>query len=326
MKMMVYSYRKFDEAVFFDRYSEQYGIDLKICQEAPDLENVHLAQGCDCLNIITTKMDAKLIEQFYDLGIKYIVTRTIGFDHIDVKRAKELGMRVSNVTYSPNSVADYALMLILMLNRKMKAITQRAAVQDFSLPGIIGRELADCTVGVIGTGRIGRTVIKNLSGFGCKIIAYDLAEDAEVKKSAEYVSLPELFETSDMITLHAPLNESNYHLINKETIAKMKAQVQIVNTARGGLIDTEALIAGIESGKIGGAALDVIEREFGLYYYDLKNEILDNRQLAVLKAFPNVIVTPHMAFYTEKAISDMVENSLKSYCLFKKGEMNPFEV
>ncbi|HOO28720.1 MAG TPA: D-isomer specific 2-hydroxyacid dehydrogenase family protein [Lachnospiraceae bacterium] len=327
MRVLVYNYREFDEKIWFDKYSEELGIELKICREAPQLgQNIDLAHGCDCLSIITSKIPADMVQAFYDQGIRYISTRTIGYDHIDLHKAGELGMKIGNAVYGPQGVADYTIMLMLMCIRKMKRIMQRAEIQDFSLQGIQGRELQDLTIGVIGTGRIGREVIRYLSGFGCKLQAYDLYENEEVKKYAEYVELDKLLRTSDMITLHMPLTDDNFHLINRDSILAMKDQVVIINTARGGLIDSAALIEGIESGKIGAAGLDVVEKEFGLYYNNLKSEILHNQELAVLRSFPNVIVTPHMAFYTDNAIASMVKNSLTSCKCFINGEDNPWEV
>lgn len=327
MKVLVYNYREFDEKIWFDKYSKELGIELVICKEPPIMgRNIDLAAGCDCISIITSKVPASMLQAFYDYGIRYISTRTIGYDHIDIQKAQELGIKIGNAAYGPEGVADYAIMLMLMCIRKMKRIMQRAEIQDFSLPGIQGRELHDFTVGVIGTGRIGRTVIKHLSGFGCKIQAYDLYESEEVAAYAQYVSLEELLCTSDILTLHAPLTDDNFHLINKESIEKMKDQVIIINTARGGLIDTGALIEGIESGKIAAAGLDVIEKEFGLYYNDLNAKVILNRDLAILRSFPNVIVTPHMAFYTDNAIETMVKYSLMSCKYFVNGEDNPWEV
>ena len=165
MKVAVYSYRAVDEGLYFEKIAKELGMELVLCPDAPDMENAALAEGCDYLSVITTKIDAALVERFHDLGVKMISTRTIGYDHIDLKKAKELGVKISNATYSPNSVADYALMLMLMTTRRMKMIMNKAAIQDFSLPGNIGKELPDMTVGIVGTGRIGETLIRHLSGF-----------------------------------------------------------------------------------------------------------------------------------------------------------------
>ena len=327
MKVTVYNCRPFDERDMFERFGKELNIELVLCPDAPNAENAALAKGSECIDIITSKMPAELLKVFADYGVKYVTTRTIGYDHIDVKAAKELGMTVANAPYGPHGVADYAVMLILMTIRKMKRIIERTNIQDYSLAGIQGRELKDLTVGIIGTGRIGRTVIQNLSGFGCKIIAYDLYENEDVKKmGVPYVTLQEMWQQADVISLHAPLTDDNFHMIDAQAIAQMKDGVMIVNTARGGLIDSEALISGIESGKIGGAGLDVVETEFGLYYYDHKSDILNNRELAVLRGFPNVTVSHHMAFYTDECVKTVVRDSLLGCKCFVEGKENPWEV
>ncbi len=326
MKVAVYNYREFDEKKWFDKYSKELGIELVICHDAPDLNNIELARGCECVDIITSKIPRELVAKFHEVGVRYIATRTIGYDHIDLEAAKEYGIHVANAPYGPNGVADYAVMMILMSLRNMKRILERTNIQDYTLQGCLGKELKDLTVGVIGTGRIGKTVIQDLSGFGCRILAYDLYQSDEVKKYAEYVELDELFRQSDVITLHTPLTEQNFHLINHESMAKMKDGVVIVNTARGSLIDIPAFIEEIENGKIGAAALDVVENEFGLYYYDHKSDILKNRDLAILRGFPNVTVSHHMAFYTDNAIHTMVADSLMGCKRFVDGEENPWQV
>lgn len=325
MRILAYSHRR-DETQYFEEFSKKYNVEVVLCNEEPSLETAPLAKGFDCISIITTNINSELVGKFHELGVKFISTRTIGYDHIDLKKAKELGVRVGNVTYSPNSVADYTIMLILMAVRKVKLIMERSNVQDFSLRGIQGKELPNLTIGVVGTGKIGRTVIKHLSGFGCKILAHDIYENDEVKSNAKYVDLDNLFKDSDIITLHMPATDDNYHIINKKAIKLMKDGVFIINTARGSLINTNDLIHGIESKKIGGAALDVIEQESNIYYSDLKGETLKNRNLAILKSFHNVIITPHAAFYTDQAVSDMIENSIKSCILFSENKENPWEI
>lgn len=326
MKLFVYSYRDFDEAVFFEKFAAEYGIELGICREAPTLENAGLAEGYPYLSIITSKIDRSLMERFCSLGIRMISTRTVGYDHLDLDAARDCGITVSNATYTPDCVADYTVMLMLMAIRKMKRIMERAAINDFTLAGIQGRLLSSFTVGVLGTGKIGREVIRRLSGFGCKVYAYDLVESAEVRGMAEYLSLEEIYRRCDLITLHMPLTEDNFHLIDRSSLARMRDGVVLINTARGGLIDSSALIDGLESGKVGAAGLDVVEKEFGMYYYDRKSDILGNRELSILRDFPNVVVTPHMAFYTDQSISDMVRHSLLSCRLTEDGKENPWRV
>lgn len=325
MKILAYSHRA-DETSYFEEFSKKYNVEVVLCRDEPNMESADLAAGFDCISIVTTLISAELVEKFHKLGVKFISTRTIGYDHIDLVKAKELGVHVGNATYSPNSVADYTIMLILMAIRKVKLIMERSNVQDFSLKGVQGKELPNLTVGVIGTGKIGQTVIKHLSGFGCNILAHDIYENESIKTCAKYVDLDALIRNSDVITLHMPATESNHHIINKDSIKAMKDGVFIINTARGSLINTNDLIAALEDNKIGGAALDVIEHEADIYYNDLKGQRLNNRELALLKSFPNVIITPHTAFYTNQAVSDMVENSIKSCVLFVENKENPWQV
>ena len=326
MKITVYNCREFDEKELFFRYAKELGLELVLCAQAPSLENIDLTKGSDCVDIITSKITRELMEAFYKNGVKYLITRTIGYDHIDIEAAKEFGIKVGNAPYGPNGVADYTVMLILMSIRKMKRIMERTNIQDYTLAGIQGRELKDLTVGVVGTGRIGKTVVRNLSGFGCKIIAYDPYEQEEVKQYAEYIPLEQLFQEADVITLHTPLTDDNYHLIDEKSISMMKDGVVIINTARGALIDSQALIDAVESGKIGAAGLDVVENEFGLYYYDHKSDILNNRELAILRGFPNVTVSHHMAFYTDNCVETVVRDSLISCKLFMEGKENKWEI
>ena len=320
MKIFFYALREYDEQKYVEKFARQYAFEYGFTSDYPSMDNVQLAKGYDAISIITNPIYPEIIKAFHDVGIRYISTRSIGYEHIDVGCARSLGMRVSHVVYSPDSVADYTIMLILMACRNMPWIMKKADCQDYSLKGKVGKELSKSTVGVIGTGNIGKTVVKHLSGFGCRMLAYSLYEDEEVKKYAEYVSLDELIKQSDIITLHVPGNAENTHLIDAAAFEKMKDGVIIVNTARGLIIDTQALIAALKSGKVGYAALDTFEGEVGLYYLNKEMQRLDNDNMALLKSFPNVILSPHMAFYTEQAVSDMVENSIKGLIGFESGE------
>ena len=325
MKIGVYSARR-DERDFFAHAAEESGAELVMCGPVPELSNYQAARECRALSVITTPIDARLLDAFYSVGVRFISTRTVGYDHIDVEHARRIGMHIGNVSYSPDSVADYALMMILIAVRKLKAIVLRAQGQDFSLGGVRGRELRDLTVGVAGTGRIGTAVVRRLAGFGCRILACDPVPNREAGAWAEYVSFEELLSRSDVITLHMPAAQENEHLIGAAAFQRMKPGVCLVNTARGSLIDTGALIDALEEGKVGAAALDVIENEAGLYYNDLKCVNLKNRELAVLRSFPNTFVTPHTAFYTEHAVRDMVEFSVQSCAAFYTGADNPWLV
>ena len=310
MKIAAYNYRDFDEAYYFEKFAKQYNVEIVPIRDNPTADNAHLAEGCEGVTVITQPITEEIISIWEKVGVKHISTRTIGYDHIDLDAAKRHNMLVSNVTYSTGSVADYTVMLMLMCLRRMKSIIKRAEGMDYGLPGNIGREIKDLTIGVVGTGKIGTHVIKNLSGFGCKIIAYDPYQNPEAASIASYVELDELFKEADVITFHTPAVESSFHMVNKETIKTMKDGVIIINTARGSIIDTPAFIDALDEGKIGGAGLDVIENELGIFYGDYKYQVIGHREMSILKDYPNVLMLPHMAFYTENAISDMVEHSI----------------
>lgn len=323
MKIFVYCFREFDEKEFFDFYADKYNIEYSYSYEYPSYENAELAKGFDAISFTPCDMNNKMIDRFHSLGIKYFATRSIGYDHIDLEYAKKLGIGVSNVSYPPDTVADFTLMLMLMSCKKIGHILKRSELQDYSLNGKIGKNLGDCVVGVIGTGSIGKAVIKRLTGFGCKILAYDPYENDDVRKVAEYVDLDTLIKESNLITLHTPGADENHHLLNENAFCNMKDGVIIINTARGRLIDTDALINAIESGKVGGAGLDVLEHEDGLYYANRMGDSIVNRRLAILRSFPNVILTPHTAFYSRIVVSNMAEKTIKCVLDMEKGLKNP---
>ena len=325
MKVFIYNLREFDEKYFFDELAEEYGYTYTGYPDYQSVENIPMVKGHEAVSILASECTDEMLEAFAANGVKYLTTRSIGTDHINLKKCKELGIRVGKSKYSPNSVANYTIMLMLMVCRRFAHIMKRVEVQDYSFKGKMGRELSRCTVGVIGTGRIGRAVIDHLSGFGCVLLAFDIYQNPEVAKKVKYASLDEIFSQSDIITLHAPATPDNYHLIGKEAIAKMKDGAMIINAARGTLVDSEALIEGIESGKIGGAALDVLEDEVGLYYLNRSGEVLSNRHMAILKSFPNVILSPHTAFYTDEAVSDMCRCVFEAVRAFEAGEETELE-
>lgn len=323
MKIFAYALREFDEKMFFDQYSKEFNCEYAYTTAYPSPENAELARGYDAISATPCDLNAEMLQRFYDVGVRYIATRSIGYDHIDLEKAKELGIGVSHVSYPPETVANYSIMLMLMCCRKISEIMERAKVQDFTLKGKMGRDISNCTVGIIGTGQIGKTVIKHLSGFGCRILAYDLYPNEECEKMAEYVSLEQLYAESDIISLHAPATAENYHMLNRDAFSKMKEEVIIVNTARGALIDTEALIEALESGKVGHAALDVLEKEDGLYYANRIGDVIENREMAILRSFPNVILSPHTAFYTRVVVQNMAYKSIKSVQDMMNGVENP---
>ncbi|MET9718605.1 D-isomer specific 2-hydroxyacid dehydrogenase family protein [Streptomyces rochei] len=308
-----------DEAALFRELAPRFGV-TPIITDAPVSEvNAELASGSRSISVghKTPIADATLLA-LGRAGVTYISTRSIGCNHIDVAYAGSVGITVGNVSYSPDSVADFTLMLMLMAVRDAKSIVRRADVHDYRLNAGRGKELRDLTVGVIGTGRIGAAVVGRLRGFGCRILAHD----NRPKTPAEYVSLDELLQQSDMVTLHAPLTPDTYHLLNRRRIERMKQGALIVNTGRGALIDTEALVSALESGRIGGAALDVVEGEEGIFYADCRTRPIESKSLLRLQELPNVLISPHTAYYTDHALRDMVENSLINCLKFESGNQH----
>ncbi|WP_414715073.1 D-isomer specific 2-hydroxyacid dehydrogenase family protein [Stackebrandtia sp.] len=284
-----------------------FGATPTITDAALTEANVDLALGNRCVSVgHKTRITNPTLSALGRAGVGYISTRSIGYNHIDVAYAKSLGITVENVAYSPDSVADYTLMLMLMAVRNTKTTMRRADVHDYRLHEVRGRELRDLTVGVVGTGRIGAAVMDRLWGFGCRILTHDRRH----KTGADCVGLDELLRSSDIVTLHTPLNASTHHLLDRERIASMKDGAVVVNTGRGALIDTEALVAALEGGRLGAAALDVVEGEEGVFYADCRNKAIDSKALLRLQEMPNVLISPHTAYYTDHALSDTVENSI----------------
>lgn len=326
MKLFIYCLREFDEKEFFDELKADYDYSYAGTPAYPSLKNAHLAAGYDGVSITPGTCDEALLTAFHALGVRYILTRSIGYEHIDLACAKRLAMGVSHVAYPPDTVANYAITLILMTLRNMRQIIDRSAIQDYTLKGKMGRDIEECTIGVIGAGQIGQTVIEHLHGFGCKILAYDLYPSAALQNKCDYVTLPELYRRSDVITLHAPATDENYHLLDAQAFSQMKPGVSIVNTARGTLVDTEALINALEQGLVSGAALDVLEDENGLYYANRVGDCIANRHMAILRSFPNVILTPHTAFYTRKVVKYMALHTVRCMFDMQEGRANPLVI
>jgi D-specific alpha-keto acid dehydrogenase len=304
-----------DEAVLFRELAPRFGVVPTITEAAVSEANVELVSGNRCISVgHKTQITEATVLALSRAGVTYISTRSIGYNHIDVKYAHSVGILVENVTYSPDSVADYTVMLMLMAVRDARSTILRAEVHDYRLNDVRGKELRDLTVGVIGTGRIGAAVIDRLRGFGCRVLAYDSRPEI----SADNVHLDELLRQSDMVTLHTPLTPDTHHLLNRQRIEQMKPGAFIVNTGRGALLDTEALVPALESGRLGGAALDVLEGEEGIFYADCRNRPIDSESLLRLHKLPNVVISPHTAYYTDRALSDTVENSLSNCLKFER--------
>ena len=304
-----------DEATLFGAESARFGISPVITAEAVSAATIPLAQGSRCISVgHKTHITKKHLLALSKVGVQYISTRSVGTNHIDIAYAETVGITVSNVQYSPDSVADYTLMLMLMTVRHAKSVLLRADKHDYRLSDPRGKELRDLTVGVIGTGRIGSAVIDRLRGFGTRIIAHDRQQKADV----EYGTLDEVLRQSDIVTLHAPLDETTRNLLDHRRLAQLKPGAYIVNTGRGGLIDTAALITFLEAGVLGGVALDVVEGEDGIFYGDHRETALGNNPLVRLRELSNAIITPHSAYFTEHALHDTVVNSLTNCAQFER--------
>jgi D-specific alpha-keto acid dehydrogenase len=302
-----------DEAVLFWEMAPRFGVMPTITGAAVSEANIELASGNRCISVgHKTKITNSTLFALSQAGVEYISTRSIGHNHINVNYAESVGITVGNVTYSPDSVADYTLMLMLMAVRNAKSIIRRADIHDYRLNDVRGKELRDLAIGVIGTGRIGAAVVGRLRGFGCRILAHD----RRPKTAADYFPLDELLQLSDIVTLHTPLNADTRHLLNRQRIEQMKHGAFIINTGRGSLLDTEALILALESGRLGGAALDVLEGEEGIFYADCRYQPIESKPLLRLQQLPNVLISPHTAYYTDHALSDMVENSIVNCLAF----------
>lgn len=309
MKMIAFSVEQSERELFL-RFAQEFGVELTMVEEKPSVQNAHLTQGMDCINVLSAVV---LTEEMWDAykhcGIKAAVTRTIGIEHMNCGYAAALGIPVRNITYSPASVADSAIMMMLMSLRNVKAALSRYVGQDYTVSGLRGREMHNMTVGIIGGGPIAQAVAKQLQGFSCQIRYWNRTKRPEMDQYAAYCSLEQLLGESDIVSLHIASNEETYHFIDQGAISGMKPGAVLVNTARGPLVDSDALIDALESGHLGGAALDVFDGDRYIYYRDHKNKVISQRQMAILNAMPNVLMMQHMAYYTDQAVEDMVRNS-----------------
>lgn len=324
MKITVYEVRP-DEKGYLQQAAQQHGVEIKLIQAPMTQENISEAEGSDGIAILgDTKLGANLIEEVAKRRIRVVATRTIGYDHIDLNAAKSNGVHICNGYYDPDGVAEYTVMLMLMSLRNYKQALFRANANDYSLGGLIGKELRNLTVGIIGTGKIGQKVAQNLQGFGCEILAYSRHQNADPSLGIRYCSLEELYAKSDIISLHTPLSNQTRYMINRNSIEQMKDGVILINCARGELMCVEDIIWGIETMKIGALGLDVIENEEGIYHRDRRSDILTNRNMAYIRQFPNVTMTQHMAFYTQEAVKSMAESGIVNIvkCLGKQENPN----
>ena len=318
MKLAFFETKPYD-VPGFDRYAVPAGIEIKYYEPNLNRDTVSLASGFDAVCVfVNDTVDAVVVEKLYTMGVKAIVLRCAGFNNVDIK-ACEGKLRVFRVpAYSPHAVAEHAMALPLTINRRTHKAYIRTREFNFSLQGLAGFDLYGKTVGIIGTGKIGRVFADICKGFGMNVLAYDKFPAAN--SGLNYVELPELFEKSDIISLHCPLTEETRHIINAESIAMMKKGVTIINTSRGALVNTEDLITGIKDRKVGAACLDVYEEEGDLFYEDYSGHIVEDDKLVRLIAMPNVIVTSHQAFLTNEALDNIAATTVNNLTRFFSGD------
>jgi len=315
MKVAVFSTKPYDEQFLSQANKEAHQHQLTFLETRLNETTAALAQGYDAVCVfVNDTVDAPVLEKLAEGGTRVIALRCAGFNNVDLKAAERLGMAVVRVpAYSPYAVAEHTVALILTLNRQIHRAYHRIRESNFALDGLLGFDLRGRTVGIIGTGRIGVEVARIMRGFGCRVLGYAHKAHQEAEEvGVEYVPLDELFAESDIITLHCPLTPETYHLIDADAMAKMKEGVMLINTSRGAIVDTGAVIEGLKSGHIGYLGLDVYEEEGDLFFEDLSNLVLQDDVFARLLTFPNVVITGHQAFFTQDALESIAHTTLSN--------------
>lgn len=319
MKVAVFDTKSYDRQAF-EQYHGKSGISFKFFEAKLTPDTTRLAKGYNAVCVfVNDSVDDEVIKKLAEYGIKVIALRCAGYNNVDLQAAEECGIKVVRVpAYSPYAVAEHAMAMLLTSVRRIHKAYIRTRDYNFSLEGMTGFDLHGKTIGIVGTGKIGRVFIDICNGFGMKVIAYDKfpAKDSDI----EYVSLEELFTSSDIISLHCPLTDESYHMIDDSSIELMKEGVIIINTSRGALIDADSLLSGIKERKVGGACLDVYEEEADVFYADKSGHILNDDVLARLISMPNVIVTSHQAFLTKEALDNIAETTFMNLVQVKNGD------
>ena len=328
MKIAFFSSHKFEQNSILNTIKNKH--ELIFIEETLSEKSIPLALGCEAICIfVNDKTDALILNKLDEIGIKYIALRSAGFNHVDLIEAKKLDIKVARVPeYSPFSVAEHAIALMLALNRKLVHAHNRINELNFSLDGLVGFDMNGKTAGILGTGKIGEQIIKILHGFGCKILAYDAKENEILKTSygVDYVSLNTLFSKADIISLHLPLSLETEHIIDEKSIRLMKKGVMLINTSRGGLVNTVDVIQGIKSEKIGYFGMDVYEDEGGLFFEDHSQTILQDDIFARLMSFQNVLITSHQAFLTETSLKNIAETTIYNIDCFENNTLSGNEL
>lgn len=328
MRIAVFSTKSYDQE-YFEKYNKEYNYSFSYYETALNPDTAKLSADCDVVCVFVNDIvDENTIKILSKNGIKLIALRCAGYNNVDLDAVAKENIKVVRVpAYSPEAVAEHALALILTLNRKTHKAYNRVREGNFSLKNLIGFNLSNKTIGVIGTGKIGETFCKILNGFGCKIIAYDIAENENVTAlGVEYMSLEKVFEQSDVLSLHCPLNKHTKHLVNKTSIETMKDGVMIINTSRGALIKTEDAIEGLKNKKIGYLGIDVYEQEENLFFEDLSEIIIEDDMILRLLSFPNVLITSHQAYFTKEAMDQITITTLENITAFDQSKALKNEV
>lgn len=322
MKTAVFSARRYDKTLLA-RANQDAGHELRFFEDRLSLASAALAEGCEAVCVfVNDSVDAQVLEVLARQGTRLVATRSTGYNQIDVAAAGKLGIEVVRVTdYSPHSVAEFAVGLLLGVNRKIARASARTRDGNFDLEGLMGFDLHGKTIGVIGTGKIGLIFARIMAGFGCTILGHDpYPSRAFEDTGGRYVAVDELLAHSDAVSLHCPLTEATRYIINAGNLARLKRGSILVNTSRGGLVDTDAAIAALKSGQLGGLAIDVYEQEANLFFQDLSSTIICDDVIQRLVSFPNVIVTGHQAFFTVEAIGQIMQTTIDSISAFERGE------
>lgn len=321
MKVAVFSTKRYDQ-VFLCAANPEHGHDLVFFEPRLTPKTAKLAADFPAICVfINDQLDAPTLRAIATSGTRLIALRSAGFNNVDLVVAAQLGLTVVRVpAYSPYAVAEHAAGLILMLNRKLYRAYNRVRDDNFSLDGLLGFDLHGATVGIIGTGKIGQCFAHIMHGFGCRLLAYDVYESSEcLNLGVKYLPLPELLASSDIVSLHCPLLPETYHLINEESLGHLKHGAMLINTSRGGLIDTPAVIRGVKSGRIGYLGLDVYEEEGSLFFEDLSDTVIQDDTFQLLQSFPNVVITAHQAFFTRNALEAIAQTTLANISDFAAG-------
>ena len=321
MRVAMFSARHY-ERTLLDELNGRYGHELAYFDTLLGPDTASLANGFPAVSVfVNDRVDGGVLKRLASGGTRLVATRSTGFNQIDVNAAKDLGIKVVRVAdYSPNSVAEFAVGLLLALNRKITRAYNRTREGNFDLDGLMGFDLVGCTVAVIGTGRIGTIFARIMAGFGCKLIGFDTYHSPEFEKiGGHYVTAEEVQAEADIISLHCPLTPQTHHIVNARTLDRVKKSALLINTSRGGLVDTEAAIEALKAGQLGGLAIDVYEEEAGLFFRDLSNTVIQDDVIQRLVSFPNVIVTGHQAFLTREALGTIEDTTLASISDFEAG-------